>query len=88
MAHRWTVSKLDLRNGELSAALYMYSPLSPFESVINFYMSTGLPVTPPVSVDQLDVVGNYSLLALTNGTRNIRYMPVDLSLLRDITLLD
>ena len=88
MAHRWTVSDLDLRNGELSAALYMYASHSPFESVVNVYMSTGLPITPPVSMDQLDVIGNYSLLALTNGTQDIRHMPVDLSLLRDITLLD
>ena len=88
MAHRWTVSKLDLRNGERSAALYMYSPYSPFESAVNIHMSTGLPITPPVSMDQLDVIGNYSLLALTNVTQDIRHTPVDLSLLRDITLLD
>ena len=88
MAHRWTVSKLDLRSGELSAALYMYASQSAFESVVNVYMSTGLPITPPVSMDQLDVIGNYSFVTLTNGTQDIRHMPVDLSLLRDITLLD
>ncbi|KAM0805816.1 hypothetical protein BDR22DRAFT_187844 [Usnea florida] len=82
------VPLINLRNGELSAALYMYSPHSPFESAVNYHMSSGLPVTPPVSVDQLDVIGNFSLRALTNGTQDIRYMPVDLSLLRDITLLD
>ena len=88
MAHRWTVLNLGQKNGELSAALYMYASHSAFEAVLNIYMSTGLPITPPVSMDQLDVVGNYSFAALTNITQEIRHMPVDLSLLRDITLLD
>ena len=88
MAHRWTGSKLGQKNGELSAALYMYASYSAFESVVNAYMSTGLPITPPVSMDQLDVIGNFSFGALANGTQDIRHMPVDLSLLRDITLLD
>ena len=82
------MSKLDLKNGELSAALYMYASHSAFEAVVNTHMSTGLPITPPVSMDQMDVIGNYSFVALTNGTQDIRHMPVDLSLLRDITLLD
>ena len=88
MAHRWTVSQLAKKIGERSAALYMYSSRSPFESLVNVHMSTGLPITPVFSMDQLDVIGNYSFVALTNGTQEIRHMPVDLSMLRDITLLD
>lgn len=51
-------------------------------------MSTGLPVAPVTSMDQLDVVGNDSFVSLINSTQTIRDMPVPFSLLRDITLLD
>lgn len=51
-------------------------------------MSEGLPITPVTSMDQLDIAGNASFVSLTNSTRYIRHIPVDFSLLRDITLLD
>lgn len=76
------------KTGQVSAALYIYSAYSPFEDVLNHYMSKGLPITPITSMDQLDVVGNSSFASLINITREIRHMPVDFSLLRDITLLD
>lgn len=70
------------------AALYIYSAYSPFEDVVNIHMSEGLPISPVTSMDQLDVVGNFSFISLINNTQHIRHMPVDFSLLRDITLLD
>lgn len=72
----------------MTAALYIYSAYSPFENVVDRYMSEGLPITPIISVDQLDVVGNASFMSLSNSTQHIQHPPVDFSLLRDITLLD
>ena len=87
-AHRWIVTILDQRTRQFSAALYIYSAYSPFEDLLNTHMSEGLPITPVTSMDQLDIAGNASFVSLTNSTRYIRHIPVDFSLLRDITLLD
>lgn len=76
------------KTGLVTAALYIFSAYSPFEDVLNRYMSEGLPIIPITSMDQLDVVGNSSFASLINGTREIRHIPVEFSLLRDITLLD
>ena len=51
-------------------------------------MSTGLPINPVTSMDQLGVLGNISFVSLVNSTGKIRHMPLHFSLLRDITLLD
>ena len=66
------------------AALYIYSPDSHFQAVVNRYMSVGLPIAPVTSVAQLGNVGNFSI----NNSQHIRHLPVDFSLLRSITLLD
>ena len=82
------MESLGQRTGENIAALYIYSVFSPFENVVNEHMSTGLPIVPVTSLDQMDVVGNVSFVSLINSTQKIRHMPVHFSLLRDITLLD
>ena len=51
-------------------------------------MSSGSPIVPLTSMDQLDVAGNDTFVSLTNSTQHIQHPPVDFSLLRDITLLD
>ena len=51
-------------------------------------MSNGLPIVPISSISQLDGAANSSLTSVANDTEHIRHMPVDFSLLRDITLLD
>ena len=79
---------LGQRTGQTTAALYIYSAFSPFENVVNQYMSTGFPIVPITSMDQMDVVGNDSFVSLINSTQKIRHFPVHFSLLRDITLLD
>lgn len=76
------------KNGQIAAALYLYSAYSPFENVVNRYMSDGWPVMPITSMDQLNVPGNSSFESLINSTQRIQHTLVDFSLLRDITLLD
>ena len=70
------------------AALYIYSSYSPFENLVNHHMSDGLPITSITSMNQLEGVGNSSSVSLINSTERAPHMPVDISLLRDITLLD
>ncbi len=80
--------KLGQKTGHITAALYIYSAYSPFENVVNRYMSVGSAIVPITSMKQLDVVGNASFASLVNSTQHIRHPPVDFSLLRKITLLD
>ena len=76
------------KNRELVAALYVYSSYSPFEDVVNRYMSDGVPITPIISIDQTKGVDNYSSVFLTNFTQLDRHLPVNISVLHDVILLD
>ena len=51
-------------------------------------MSNGVPIQPTLRPGQQNVVGNSSLEMLTNSTQHDQHMPVDFSVLYDITLLD
>ena len=70
------------------AALYIYSSYSPFEDMVNRYMSEGIPITPITSMDQVNGVDNYSFVSLTNSTQHDRHLPVNISVLHDVMLLD
>lgn len=70
------------------AALYIYSSYSPFEDMVNRYMTDDVPITPITSMDQVNGLGNDSLVLLTNSTQYDRPMPVNFSVLHDVTLLD
>ena len=70
------------------AALYVYSSYSPFEDMVNRYMTDGVPITPIISMDQVNVVDNYSFVLLTNSTHFDRHPPVNFSMLHDVILLD
>ena len=74
------------KNREVVAALYVYSSYSPFEDVVNGYMSGGVPITPIISMDQVDGVKNYSSVFLTNSTRYDWHLPVNISVLHDVIL--
>ena len=51
-------------------------------------MSDGIPVTPIISIDQVNGVDNYSLVLLTNSTQYDRHLPLNFSVLHDVILLD
>ena len=54
-------------------------------------MSDGFPVTPIISMDQVNGtngVDNHSLVLLTNSTQYDRHLPVNFSVLHDVILLD
>lgn len=76
------------RNRAVVAALYIYSSYSPFEDMVNRYMTDDVPITPITSMDQVNGLGNDSLVLLTNSTQYDRPMPVNFSVLHDVTLLD
>ena len=78
----------DPRNGAVVAALYVYSSYSPFEDLVNGYMSDGIPITPVVSMDQVNGGDNHSFVLLTNSTHYDRHLPVNFSVLHDVILLD
>ena len=56
--------------------------------MVNLYMSNGIPITPITSMHQVNGMDNTSTLLLTNVTQHDRQLPVDLSMLRDVVLLD
>ena len=70
------------------AALYVYSSYSPFEEMVNQYMREGVPITPIISMDQVNGVDNHSFLLLTNSTQYDQQLPVNFSVLHDVILLD
>ena len=78
----------DPSNREVVAALYVYSSYSPFEDVVNHYMSSGLPIKPIISMDQVNGVDNLSSVFLTNLTQHDRHLPVNISVLHNVMLLD
>ena len=70
------------------AALYVYSSYSPFEDMVNRYMTDRVPIAPIISMDQVKGVNNYSFVLLTNTTQHDRQLPVNFSVLHDVILLD
>lgn len=70
------------------AALYIYSSYSPFENMVNRHMSDGKPITPIASMEQVAGIDGSSSVSLINSTEHAPHMPMEMSLLRDITLLD
>ena len=76
------------KTGAVVAALYVYSSYSPFEDMVNQYMSNGISIAPIISMDQVNGVDNYSILSLTNSTQYDRQRPVNTSVLHDVILLD
>ena len=72
----------------LMAAFYNDSPCSHLEDTIKRDVRDGVPVTSFTSMDRLVDAGNLFIVSLTNGPRGIRHLDVDISLLRNITLLD
>ena len=68
--------------------MYIYTSYSPFEEIVNRYMTYGLPIEPIVSMDHVHSVDNSSFVSLTNITQPDLRLPVDTSVLRNITLLD
>lgn len=86
MPEYWNTT--DPTTGETLAALYIYSSYSPFESAVNRYMSSGLPVTPGVAQGQQSDLNNTSFESLTNDTQHAQQLPVGFTVPHDITLLD
>lgn len=91
-AHSWLTPRWQTpsgqRNGAVVAALYVYSSYSPFEDMVNRYMSEGVPIKPIISMDQVTGVDNDSLVFLTNSTQYDRHLPVNISALHNVILLD
>ena len=56
--------------------------------MVNGYMSGGIPITPITSMDQVNGADNYSFVFLTNSTQHDRHVPVNISVLHDVMLLD
>ena len=70
-----------------AAALYIYTSGSPFEDVVNQYMSLGMPIVPPNLESQLRVLGNYTL-SNSSSYSNLTAMPILSSLPQDVFFLD
>lgn len=74
------------QTGRPAAALYVYSKYSPFEDVVNVYMSEGLPIVPPTSSGQLTgLLANHTL---NSARQNLLRAGTPISAVQGVVLLD
>ena len=76
------------RGTNVVAVLYIWAPYSPFEDAVNMHMSSGIPLVPTTYPGQSGDEGNASFASLINITQQLQHMPLSLSTLGEITLLD
>lgn len=75
------------KTGEQAAALYVYSAYSPFEDVVNTYMTQGYPLVPPVTQnDYIGLLSNYTYTSSYINTSAFHAVPPVAP--QDIKILD
>ena len=71
------------------AAMYIYAPGSPFESIVNEYMSLGIPIVPPMAKSEIiSLLSSYSSTSTYQNATMISMSSMVSSTPQDVKLLD